>query len=170
MTEAWRPGRGLVAFAAVALAGYLVLDLWLTPLQTRFDDEGRFVSEAVAFARTGEFRVWEHRALEMPLVGLVYGLIYKLAGSESGLVAVARSMQALLLVAQAWLCADLAQRLFARSLAARLAFLGVLAYPMFIAFQSFLLSEAIFTFLLVLALWCLYRWAEPPGRTGWLFA
>jgi 4-amino-4-deoxy-L-arabinose transferase-like glycosyltransferase len=170
MTGVWRPGLGLALAAILALSAYLVLDLWIFPLETRFDDEGRFVSEAIAFARTGEFWVWDHRALEMPLTGLIYGVIYKIVGTEPGLVATARALQALLLVIQAWLCADLAQRLFQKRLAASLAFAGVLAYPMLVAFQAFLLSEAIFIFLLVLGMWCLYRWAEAPAENRWLLA
>jgi 4-amino-4-deoxy-L-arabinose transferase-like glycosyltransferase len=165
----WRPGALLSAAAALALLAYLVLDLWVFPLSARFPDEGRFIEEAVKFAATGEFWGWNDRAFEMPLVGVLYGAIYSVVGSESGLFIAARSLQAVLLVLQAWLCADLARRLFDDHRAAIVAFLAVLAYPMFIAFQSLLLSEALFIFLLVLAIWCLYRWAAAHDRR-WLIA
>ena len=160
-----------MALGVLALLAYLVLDLRIFPLQIRFPDEERFISEAVTFARTGEFWVWHDRAWEMPLLGLLYGVIYKAVGSEPNLIAVARCLQALLLVTQAWLCADLAGRLFLEQRSAPdFAFIGVLAYPMFVAFQALLLSEALFTFLLVLGIWCLYRWAAEPARIRWLLA
>ena len=112
MTRAWRPGRWHVATGLLALGAYLVLDLRVFPLSTRFPDEQRFIDEALAFARTGQFWVWDDRAFEMPLIGLIYGFIYRIAGSEAGLIAGARALQAVLLVIQAWLCADLARRLF----------------------------------------------------------
>jgi len=169
VTRAWRPGRWHVATGLLALGAYLVLDLRVFPLSTRFPDEQRFIDEALGFARTGQFWVWDDRAFEMPLIGLIYGFIYRIAGSEAGLIAGARVLQAVLLVIQAWLCADLARRLFSRDIAASLAFFAVLAYPMFVAFQALLLSEAVFIFLLVLAMWWLYRWADTP-TTGWLVA
>lgn len=166
----WHPSRRLAVVALAALIAYTVLDLWIFPLRTRSDDEERFVSEAIAFAQTHEFHVWGHRALEMPLVGLFYGVIYAVAGTEPLLIASARCIQAVLLVMQAWLCADIARRLFKDAAATPVAFLMVLGYPILVAFQSFLLSEAIFTFLLVLAMWCLYGWAEEPQRKSWLVA
>jgi 4-amino-4-deoxy-L-arabinose transferase-like glycosyltransferase len=170
VSEAWRPGWKLVLFALVAFAAYLVIDLRVFGLETRFPDEERFIDEALAFARSGEFRVGEDRAWEMPLLGVFYGFIYKVVGTPTGLIAVARCVQAVLLVGMAWLAADLARRLFSDSKAAALAFVGVLVYPMFVVFQALLLSETLFTFLLVLGAWCLYRWAQTPDRMRWLAA
>jgi 4-amino-4-deoxy-L-arabinose transferase-like glycosyltransferase len=85
-------------------------------------------------------------------------------GSQAGLIAAARCVQALLLVAMAWLGADLARRLFERREAAALAFVGILVYPMFVAFQALLLSEALFMLLLTAGIWCLYRWADAPTK------
>jgi 4-amino-4-deoxy-L-arabinose transferase-like glycosyltransferase len=170
VNRSWRPGPLLSAAAALALLAYLIVDFRVFPFEARFPDEGRFIEEAVKFAATGEFWGWNDRAFEMPLTGVLYGAIYSVVGSEAGLFIVARSLQAVLLVVQAWLCADLARRLFDDVRAASLAFIGVLAYPMFIAFQSLLLSEALFIFLLVLAVWCLYRWAEAGYARRWLIA
>ncbi len=170
MSEVWRPDGKLVLFAVLAFLGYLVVDLYMLPLQTRFPDEERFIGEALAFADSGEFRVGKDRAWEMPLLGVFYGLIYKVVGTPTGLIAVARCVQAMLLVAMAWFAADLACRLFSDSKAAALAFVGVLVYPMFVAFQALLLSETVFTFLLMLGAWCLYRWAQTPDRMRWLAA
>ncbi|MDB5864775.1 MAG: hypothetical protein JWO70_2581 [Betaproteobacteria bacterium] len=168
INRSWRPSRLLSAAAALALLAYLIVDVWVFRFQTRFPDEERFIEEAVKFAATGEFWVWNDRAFEMPLLGLVYGAIYSAVGSEAGLFIVARSLQAVLLVVQAWLCADLARRLFDDDRAASLAFVGVLAYPMFVVFQALLLSEAVFIFLLVLSTWCLYRWVEARHERRWL--
>lgn len=170
MTELWRPDRRLLAVAILALLAYLVLDLRIFPLQTRFVDEERFISEAIAFARTGEFWVWQNRAWEMPLLGLLYGVIYKVVDSEANLIAAARCLQAFLLVTEAWLCADLARRLFSQRTVPALAFIAVLAYPMFVAFQALLLSETLFMWFLVFGIWCLYRWAEAPASSKWLLA
>ena len=162
MIASWTPPRGLLVFAALALLLYLIVDLRVFPLSTRMVDEERFISEALAFARLGEFHVYRDRAWEMPLVGIVYGAIYALAGSQSALIAAVRCLQALLLIAMAWFGADLAQRLFERREAAAFGFVGILVYPMFIAFQSLLLSEALFMLLLTAGIWCLYRWADAP--------
>jgi 4-amino-4-deoxy-L-arabinose transferase-like glycosyltransferase len=170
VSRSWRPGQPAIAAGVLALLAYLVLDFWVFPFAPRFPDEGRFIEEAVKLAATGEFWVWNDRAFEMPLIGLLYGAIYSLVGSEAGLFIGARSLQAVLLVVQAWLCGDLARRLFGDDRAASLAFAGVLVYPMFVAFQSLLLSEAVFIFLLVLAVWCLYRWADANRDVRWLIA
>jgi 4-amino-4-deoxy-L-arabinose transferase-like glycosyltransferase len=163
MSGVWRPGSRLALFAALAFAAYIAIDLAVFPLAVRFPDEERFISEAIAFAQSGEFRVWENRAWEMPLAGVVYGVLYAAVDSTSALIAAARCLQALLLVAMAWFAADLARRLFGRR-AAPLAFAGVLVYPMFVAFQALLLSELFFMTLLTSAIWCLYAWAEEPAR------
>lgn len=164
MTAAWRPGRRLAAFAALAFIAYLVVDFAVFPLGPRFPDEERFIWEATAFAKSGEFRVWENRAWEMPLTGILYGVLYAAAGSEPALVAAARCVQALLLIVMAWSAADLARRLFVHRAAAALAFAGVLVYPMFVAFQALLLSETLFMALLTAAMRWLYVWAEEPAR------
>ena len=162
MTDSWRPPRALLVFAALALSAYLVVDFRVFALAPRFPDEERFIGEAIAFAQTGEFHIDGDRAWEMPLLGVLYGAIYSIAGTQSGLIAAARCLQALALVAMAWFAADLARRLFAQRAAAVLAFIGVLVYPMFVAFQALLLSETLFMALLTAAVWSLYRWAEAP--------
>ncbi|HEX2826110.1 MAG TPA: hypothetical protein VHP37_07175 [Burkholderiales bacterium] len=170
MTGRWRPGRGLALFAALVFGACVVIDLAVFPLAPRFPDEQRFISEAIAFAQSGQFRIGEDRAWEMPLTGLVYGVLYAATGSEPALVAAARCLQALMLVVMAWHAADLAQRLFAPRAAGTLAFAGVLVYPMFVAFQTLLLSETLFMTLLTAAMRWLYVWAEEPARYSRLAA
>ena len=165
----WRPGSLPIGLAILALIGYLVIDFYAFPIRSRFPDEQRFINEAVVYATSGEFWTWRDRAFEMPLLGSIYGLIYGAVGSEAALIMCVRSMQAALLVAQAWLCADLSARLFGTLKAAPLAFIGVLVYPMFVVFQALLLSEALFTFLVVLGIWLLYRW-NATGTVQWLGA
>jgi 4-amino-4-deoxy-L-arabinose transferase-like glycosyltransferase len=164
MTAVWRPRRALAGFAAFALIAYLVVDLRVFPLQTRFPDEQRFITEAINFAQSGEFRIGDNRAWEMPLTGVFYGVLYAAVGSKPALIAAARCLQALMLIMMAWFAAGLARRLFRNRAAAPLAFVGVLVYPMFVAFQALLLSETMYMLLLTAAMWCLYWWADEPEK------
>ena len=65
-----------------------------------FPDESRFLQEAVEFAKTGEFKIGDNRAWEMPLTAILYGLIYKLFNDIENTIICIRILQSLMLIFQ----------------------------------------------------------------------
>jgi len=158
-------------FVAFAFLLYCFYNFFYLPPTVTFGDETRFISEAVHFANTGEFRVRGDKAWEMPLVGSFYGIIYYMTGSEEGLIYSVRFLQSLMLILQAFLISKITMIIFKDRLASKIAFVWILFYPFLVYYQGLLLSETIFITFLIASFYYLYKWQEDSfkGKNLYLF-
>ena len=152
--------RNMIIVTIIAFAFYQFINFIYFPIATTFPDEQRFLTEAITFANTGEFWIGNNRAWEMPLTAIVYGSIYKIANNIEYTIILIRIMQSLMLILQAFLIYKISLIIFKKSKVAFLSFIIMLFYPFFIYYQALLLSETLFTTILILSFYFMYKWYE----------
>jgi len=150
----------LVIIAIFAFILYQLINFIYFPIATTFPDEGRFLTEAIKFANTGEFWVGNSRAWEMPLTGVFYGVVYKTVNNIEYSIILIRILQSFMLILQASLIYSIALILFNKKEVAFISFVAVLFYPFFIFYQALLLSETLFITILIISFYFLYKWYE----------
>jgi hypothetical protein len=157
LARAFEPKRIVTALVVIFVL-ISAADL-VVPGRTFMPDENRFLAEAKVMAEEGRFVVFEnYRAWEMPLVAIVYAPLYKISGGGAMFIKLARVFQAFLLVLTAVGAASIALSIFGNRLTALIVLFSVTIYPSFLAYQCLLLSETLYTFLLVWGTAALYRW------------
>jgi 4-amino-4-deoxy-L-arabinose transferase-like glycosyltransferase len=149
--------RALLTICLSCILLCLVIDIFYFPSGLTFGDERRFYASAFDLARMGYFSVEGARAWEMPGTAVFFSSAFAIAAPEHVIVVV-RVAQALLLVCEVLLVGSIARDAFNDRRAAVIA-AGITAiYPFFLYYQGLLLSETLFTWLLVAAFAALYRW------------
>lgn len=157
-----RPNYVYLAIPWLAcLVACFVVNVFYFPHATVFPDEQRFMASAVKLAASGEYWVGSDRAWEMPGTALFFAPMVRLFGAD---VLPIRFAQSLLVVIQSGLIAVTAQRLFGTSLAALVAASLAALYPFALFYQGLMLSETLFTTLLLAAVAALYWWREDGMR------
>lgn len=140
-----------------------IINLYYFPPTLFFPDEPRFFGSAVRLAASGEFWVNADRAWEMPGTALFFAPAVWLFGADGAVIPI-RMMQSILLIAQAVLAGSIARRLFGKGAAEIIAVTIVAIYPFFLFYQGLLLSETLFTTLLVASFAALYWWRDRGLR------
>jgi 4-amino-4-deoxy-L-arabinose transferase-like glycosyltransferase len=154
----------LISFAVIAAVDLVI------PAKPFFPDENRFIEEAKTLSETGAFVTFgQYRAWETPLAAIVYAPFYRLFGGGLSFIRMARVFQAFLHVLTAIGAAVVAYSIFKDRLTATIAMSAMIIYPSLLAYQSVLLSETLFIFLLVWGFALLYLWNESPGSGLRLF-
>ena len=152
----------IIAAAIASFAACTLLDLFYFPATTTFPDEARFIESAERLIATGEFSSVGFRAWEMPGTALFYAAILSVFPGEAGIYAI-RIVQASLVALQVTLVASIARRLYGERAAVIAAFIAGL-YPFFLFYQGTLLSETLFTALLVASFASLFWWRDRGAR------
>lgn len=150
--------KRLFVIALAAFLLYMTFNLFFLPLTTTFVDEKRFIAEAKVLSETGEFRHGPCRSWEMPLTAIIFSVFWGIAKSQEGLIIMARTFQALMLTAQAFLLYGMYASIFNSRRGAFLTFICVAFYPYFVFYQGFLISETIFNTFLVAGFYFFYKW------------
>jgi 4-amino-4-deoxy-L-arabinose transferase-like glycosyltransferase len=158
MSRLSRSARYLIGIAGCALLVYTIYNFVHLPPHRTMPDENRFINTAIELAESGEFWVRGKRAWEMPGLAILYSLLYKTVGSKVGLIAVARTLQSLVLIFTAVLLYGMSRHLFHDRTTATVTYAITLFYPFFIFYQGILMSETLFIFFLVAGFFWLYRW------------
>lgn len=128
-----------------------------------FDDEHRFLEEAMGIAHNLTFGTGSARAWEMPGTAILYAPLIFIAGSAAPFFI--RLIQAIVCAYQVWLIRDLATAIY-NVRAGRIAAWIAALYPFFLFYQGLMLSEALFTCGLIAAYRLMYR-----GKSNiWAFA
>lgn len=149
----------LLAFVIISTADVII------PGRTFFPDEGRFFDEARDMAETGNFVTFvDNRAWEMPLVAMAYAPLYKFFGGGPAFIRAARVFQAFLHILTAIGAASIAFSLFKNKKTALTAMFSMIIYPSLLAYQAMLLSETIFTCLLLWGVALLYLWGADHRK------
>ena len=99
----------------------------------------------------------------MPGTALFFAPAVWLFGADGAVIPI-RMMQAILLIAQAVLAGSIARRLFGKGAVEIIAVTIVALYPFLLFYQGLLLSETLFTTLLVAAFAALYWWRDRGLR------
>ena len=136
-----------------------IINLYYFPPTTIFPDETRFLGSAARLIASGEFWAGAGRAWEMPGTALFFTPAVWLFGADDAVIPI-RVMQSILLIAQAILAGSIARRLFGKGTAEIITITIVALYPFFLFYQGLLLSETLFTTLLVAAFAALYWWRD----------
>ncbi len=136
-----------------------IINLYYFPPTTVFPDETRFLGSAARLIASGEFWAGAGRAWEMPGTALFFTPAVWLFGADDAVIPI-RVMQSILLIAQAILAGSIARRLFGKGTAEIITITIVALYPFFLFYQGLLLSETLFTTLLVAAFAALYWWRD----------
>jgi 4-amino-4-deoxy-L-arabinose transferase-like glycosyltransferase len=150
--------KRLLAIAAAAFALYMTFNLFYLPSAPTFVDEKRFIAEAKVLSETGEFRHRPCRSWEMPLTAMIYSVFWGITKSQEGLIVMARTFQALMLTAQAFLLYGTYAGIFNSRRGAFLTFICAAFYPYFIFYQGLLISETIFNTFLIAGFYFFYKW------------
>jgi 4-amino-4-deoxy-L-arabinose transferase-like glycosyltransferase len=149
--------RALLAICILCLVLCAAIDLYHFPSELTFGDERRFYASAFDLIRKGDFSVDGARAWEMPGTAAFFAAGFAVAGPEYG-IGLIRGAQSLLLACQVLLVASVTRDAFGDRKAAIIAAAITATYPFFIYYQGLLLSETLYTSLLVAAFAALYRW------------
>ena len=151
--------RILLIVLTFAFVIYAAINLFI-PQKTYFPDETRFIGEAISFAKTGEFIVFdEYRAWEMPLTAIIYSVFYNIFGEHNFIIAI-RVFQALILIITALGVGYISKLLFKNRVSYLAAVIMMLFYPSLVAYHLTLLSELLFIFFLVWSFAFIYFWME----------
>jgi 4-amino-4-deoxy-L-arabinose transferase-like glycosyltransferase len=164
MTFRARIALTLLACIAVCVA----VDIFYFPPTPVFPDEVRFLDTAVQLVTAGEFNTGGDRAFEMPGMALFLSPFVAAFGAQAAVIPV-RLVQALMLAVQAAAIGWMALVIFRDRRAAYIALAATCFYPFLIYTQALLLSEMLFTTLLVGAFAALCQWRERGLRIDrWL--
>lgn len=159
-----RPNTFYLAMPWLAcLVACTAVNFFYFPHAVIFPDEQRFLASAVKLASSGEFWAGSDRAWEMPGTALFYAPLVRLFGAD---VVPIRFAQSLLLIIQTGLIALTAQRIFGNTLTAFVAASLAALYPFALFYQGLLLSETLFTTLLLASVAALYWWRERGCEIG----
>ena len=156
--------RFCVAVGSVSLCLCIFLDLFYFPADTIFPDERRFLASATHLANTWSFTVRGDRAWEMPGTAAVFATFAWLFSSAHAAIVPIRLAQAMLLLFQAVLIGQIAQRIFEDRATGLVAFTITAFYPFFLYYQGLLLSETLFNTFLIAAFASLYWWRDRRLR------
>lgn len=156
------PFYRILPYLACLLA-CVAVDFLYFPQTTVFPDEQRILGSATSLAENGAFWVGVSRAWEMPGPALFFTPAVWLFGAQDAIIPL-RLAQAVLVLVQCLLIANLARRLFGNDLAAFIATSVAAIYPFLIFYQGLLLSETLFNTLLLASMVALYRWRERGTR------
>lgn len=162
----WRENWLLILILALGLA--LRLFVLFTEGDRMFlgTDDENYVESAEKLLRTGVL-TYSHWAgptvFVMPGYPLLLGLVFIITGGTSWLAA--RLMQVAVSMVALWLSVKLGERLGGRSIG-MLAGLILAVYPPNLTAPDFLMTETVFTFSLLLALYW-FALAAESGHTGW---
>ncbi len=160
-----RPNYVYLAIPWLAcLVACAIVNFFYFPHAVIFPDEQRFMASAVKLAATGEFWIGDDRAWDMPGTALFFAPMVRLFGPY---VMPIRFAQSLLLVVQSGLIALTAQRIFGNTLTAFVAASVAALYPFSLFYQGLLLSETLFTTLLLASIAALYWWRKRGSAIGW---
>jgi len=148
----------------LCLSMCVALDLFYFPGTTVFPDEQRFFDSATRLAVTGQFWVGSDRAWEMPGTALFFAPAIWLFGPQAALTPI-RLVQAILVAVQCGLVAISARQMFGATRVGFIAACLAAAYPFFWFYQGLLLSETIFTTLLLGGFTALLWWRDRGLKT-----
>ena len=156
--------RIYLALAGASLCACLFLDLIYFPMGTIFPDEKRFLTSATRMVETGNFAVGSNRAWEMPGTATFFAAFVWLFSSGDAAVLPIRVAQAFLVLFQAILVGNAAQRIFNDRIISLVAFTMMAFYPFLLYFQGLLLSETLFNTFFIAAVCFLYWWRDRGLR------
>jgi 4-amino-4-deoxy-L-arabinose transferase-like glycosyltransferase len=171
--------RALYGLMLAALLVRLAIWPWFAGLEPQIYDEGHYVEIATNLAERGEFRIaGETTSIRPPLYPALVAIVYRLAGV--GQHQAVRLLQILLNVALVPLVFALGRRLYDERTGLAAAAIAAF-YPSLWGHDYLLLTEVLFTVLLVAGTWALVESSGEPRRQaadgeprprathGWLF-
>lgn len=150
----------LLWIAGVSFCAGAALDIFYFPRELQFPDERRLLASAFGVVERGIFSAGGDRAWEMPGAALFFSIFVLPFKTPEAAILPIRLAQAWLLALQVFLVGMLAWRLFGSGRAALIAALMAAIYPSLLFYQGLLLTETLFTTLLLAGLAALYWWRD----------
>lgn len=154
------PGQALLVVACFAFLVGAAVDVFYFPAAIHFPDEMRLIASAFGLVEHGTFIVGGDRAWEMPGAALFFSVFVWLFKTQEAAVLPIRFAQAALMALQSGLIGITAWRIFRTRRSALAAAAIAALYPFFVFYQGLILSETLFTTLLVAGVSAMYWWRD----------